>query len=500
PMGPRSDLERLPIVLLAEVAFIWLWPIAGALFLSGIVAWIIGKLFGALVVPVIGRYLPSVPSIHPGEATSIFRCPHPECGNDFSVRDELLGTEVICPSCSGIVSVPKTSNSPAGKIQGIPTATLACATVSVIGTLVCFLFLWSAQREQRRLSSRLTAPAKSANIETTPVADAAPTAAVDSPPVTSEWHRYRDTKTFYFECEYPTEWRSNEMDDALNRRVQFITTDAEIRVRVPFVEVRSSSQLDSLEREAENLFPATRGQFLSKKTRKIGGLNGYEIEYRQFTPPARNRAVLLAARGKLHVLTLACVVESAFTKRSAEFDRFLQSYRPMFNDSAAVVATSTTSQRTQPGIYQDPKGRFTCRPPPGWTITENREDPRSRVQFRSGASQISIIAREMESTVFDESVRNGISQNHQNIVAQVNSKGGRAKHMGTAWRDVEGTKAVQSDVSIESPSAQQIRFVRFKRDGRDHSITLTVQSTQISDSVNDLFELFLRDYNTRRGE
>lgn len=145
---------------------------------------------------------------------------------------------------------------------------------------------------------------------------------------------YADSQYGYFKCEYPSSWQVRELDDAQNRRVQFISNEGgvEIRVRIPHATatkpVDDDSIMQMLAEQGKGLMQADRSEWIGDQQLSVAGLSAYEMEYRQRQPAARCRAVFLLSGQRIHVLALAAREDDNYTHYSRMFNQFLYSYDP----------------------------------------------------------------------------------------------------------------------------------------------------------------------------
>jgi hypothetical protein len=314
---------------------------------------------------------------------------------------------------------------------------------------------------------------------------------------------YEDKRYGFFSCSYPSGWKISELDDAQNRRVQFLGREAEIRVRITKAqgsEVQSSELAEMAKSKSRDAFPKEKGIFISERNLNVAGIPAYEMQYRQNQPKARCRVVMLYANRRLHILMFAAPSDSFFNKWSSGFNQFLANYAMPESDaysppSPPKANVSTNQQIWSP--YTDPKGRFVCKVPPGWTIRETKQDPRSKVSFVSRDGEIGIITRDTGRHIQDESDRREYVGVMQNVVRKAKQMGQQARLIGVEWANIGETKGLKAETEFISPERFWARQMKFKRDGWDHTITLTVRSLAQQKNLETLFDQFLRGYKNQ---
>lgn len=315
--------------------------------------------------------------------------------------------------------------------------------------------------------------------------------------------RYEDKKYGFFSCRYPSGWTTRELDDPQNRRVQFLGREAEIRIRITKAqgsEVQSSKLAEMAKRRSRESFPKGKGTFISERTFNVAGIPAYEMQYRQNQPRARCRVVMLYANRRLHVLMFAAPTDSLFNKWSGGFSQFLASYAIPGSDadsspSPPETRVSINQQTWRP--YTDPKGRFVCKVPPGWTIRETKQDPRSKVSFSCRDGEIGIITRNTGRHILDESDRRELVSITQNLMRKIQQMGQQARLISVEWTSIGGIKGLKTETEFIKPERFWAKQMKFKRDRWDHCITLTVKSLDQRKNLEMLFDEFLREYKNQ---
>jgi hypothetical protein len=132
--------------------------------------------------------------------------------------------------------------------------------------------------------------------------------------------------------------------------------------------------------------------------------------------------------------------------------------------------------------------------PPGWTIREERQDPRSKVSFSCGDGEIGIITRDTGRHILDESDRNECVGVMQGVMRKAQQMGQQARLIGVEWASVGEVKALRAETEFIRPERFRATQMKFKRDGWDHCITLTVKSFDQQKNYELLFDEFLREY------
>jgi len=369
-----------------------------------------------------------------------------------------INAEVIAPE---LVETKKTSTS-----QNLGIIAGAVTVMVIVGVFIVWLSLRNSNPGTRN-PTRIPPRQRVAN----------PIQKVASQKETFE--RYEDTKYCFFSCLYPSGWTVNELDDAKNRRVQFLGREAEIRIRITKAQGNEfqGSELTKLTKsKSRELFPKEKGTFISERSLNVAGIQAYEMQYRQNQPRAHCRAVMLYANRRMHVLMFAVPSESLFNKWSGRFDRFLESYLEW-------------------RAYTDPKGRFVCKVPPGWIIREDSMDPRSKVSFSCKDGEIGIITRDTGRHILEESDREEFVSVMQNVVQQAQ----QARLISVEWTSIAGIKGLKSEIESIEPERFRAKQMKFKRDGWDHCITLTVRSPDQQKDLEILFDQFLQEYKNQSG-
>ena len=313
--------------------------------------------------------------------------------------------------------------------------------------------------------------------------------------------KYYDSVTSYFTCEYPSTWQVKELDDIQNRRVQFLSEEAEIRVRVIKAqgkELPDSDIINILKETGKTLFPKNKGTLISEKTINVDNTLAYQMEYMQNNPRAHTCATMFYVDHRMHILMFAATNDNFFRKWSDEFHRFLDSYKAPI--TTKVASFSSSSEKGIPievsswKEYIDPQNRFVCKVPLGWRIAEERGSTRSKVTFLSSFAEIGIIARDTNRHTIDESDRQEMIQVQQSVVNKAKSMGGQARLIAVEWAEIKGIKALKSSIELIRPERVWYCQMKFKQSGYDHCITLTVKSHDKREEMMKLFENFLSFY------
>jgi len=150
--------------------------------------------------------------------------------------------------------------------------------------------------------------------------------------------------------------------------------------------------------------------------------------------------------------------------------------------------------------YVDPKGRFVCRRPLEWEIVETKDDPHSTVRFKCPAAEIGIIARATGRHILDEPDREELTSTQQARVRKAQTMGQQGQLLGVDWMTLHGIKMLKTEFDFTSPDSFWMRQMKFKLDGYDHKITLTVRAKDRQAKYQTLFDEFLRNYCTPSKE
>jgi len=454
------------------------------------------------------------------------------CGKHYRLRDEDGGKVGKCKKCGSVIRVPKyAAASKAARHESkhelttpelgetAEEETLSSQNVAIIGGVVAAMVLvgiviaWVSLRngapstrnamrtasEQEAKKGGLTQTFQQDRIGPSRVSSAQKRQPSEH---SASLAQYEDKKHSFFSCRYPRGWTVRELDDAQSRRVQFLSREAEIRVRVTMAqgnEVPSSELTEMAKRKSQESFPKEKATFISERSLNVAGISAYEMQYRQHRPQARCRVIMLYANRRLNILMFAAPTDSLFKKWSDEFDHFLASYA--VPESDAVSSPSSPETEVSMGLqtwkaYTDPKGRFVCQVPPGWTIDEKKGDPRSKVRFLCSAAEIGIITRDTNRHILDESDRKEMVAVQQTVVKKAKAMGQEARLIGVEWASVGGIKALKAETEFIRPEQFWARQMKFKRDGWDHTITLMVRSSDQRQDIERLFDEFLQEYKS----
>jgi len=364
-----------------------------------------------------------------------------------------INTEVTAP---GLAEIEKTSTS-----QNIGIIAGAATIMVIVGIIVLLSLLNSNPFTQNSIR---TVPKQIVSKQT--------------------FERYEDQKYVFFSCLYPSGWKINELDDAQNRRVQFLGREVEIRVRITKAqgkEIQSSELPEMFANKSKELFPKEKATIINERTLSVTGVQTYEIQYQQNLPRARCRAIMLYADRRLHVLMFASESDSLFYKWSGGFDQFLESYatwRP----------------------YIDPKSRFACKIPPGWTVRETIGDPQSTVGFSCSDGEIDIVACDTGRHILYESDREEYVRIKQDSVQEAQKRGQQARLISVEWTSIGGIKGLKAETEFIEPERYWTKQMKLKRDGWDHCITLTIRSPGQRKYLEMLFDKFLEEYKNHSIE
>jgi hypothetical protein len=140
--------------------------------------------------------------------------------------------------------------------------------------------------------------------------------------------------------------------------------------------------------------------------------------------------------------------------------------------------------------YADPKGRFTCDVPPGWSIDESKWGKQSKVTIRLEGHEIRVTVRDTNVHEMSDGIRKEMTEGMADL----------ARHMGSdgtvgnvEWTTLAGSRALQID--IESKLRERFaRTIKAKHEGWDHFLGMYVDPSSQREELCDLFEEFLSRY------
>ncbi len=272
----------------------------------------------------------------PGVETLAHTCPR--CHAEFAVRNARPGEGLICPVCgSTVIARQDTSAEPsahrkAANRKRILASASICLLILAASAWFLIQYSKSASTDSTEATQALAPGADHVGARSDSASGStAPGAAVSRPTISASTKTYRDSQQGLFSCAYPAKWAVREMDDSQNRRVMFLTSDAEIRVRIPRGQGKAESLAvdDFLRDQGSQLFPSSKGHLIKQEKCTVATQPAYAMEYIQNTPNAHCRAVFVYAHRRLHVLAFACINENAYSDRSRQFDDFLARYEPL---------------------------------------------------------------------------------------------------------------------------------------------------------------------------
>jgi hypothetical protein len=142
--------------------------------------------------------------------------------------------------------------------------------------------------------------------------------------------------------------------------------------------------------------------------------------------------------------------------------------------------------------YADPKGRFTCDVPPGWSIDESKWGKQSKVTIRLEGHEIRVTVRDTNVHEMYDGIREEMTEGMADL----------ARHMGSdgtvgnvEWTTLAGSRALQID--IESKLRERFaRTIKAKHEGWDHFLGMYVEPSSQREELCDLFEEFLNRYGS----
>jgi hypothetical protein len=427
------------------------------------------------------------------------------CHNPFvrRITTKKMNTK-LCPVCD-VLNAPESEDEVYPKYKADAKRSwmfISLSVILIIGFIIHGIVAAARKDAQKFEVQSRTGPGYSSLVKSGSYTDSDFAGSTHIAEVPVNINKFTDSITGYFTCEYPSVWQVKELDDAESRRVLFLGTEAEIRIRVIKAqgkEISSSDITNMLKGENQKLFPKDKGTFISESTIRIAGLSAYQMEYLQNLPKARCRVVMLYANRRLHILMFAALNDSFFKKWSDEFDRFLTSYTvPEYKEenSISLQENEVSIDEHKWKEYIDPKGRFICQVPPGWRIHEKKEDLRSKVSFLCADGEIGIITRNTNRHIQDESDRKEMVAIQQGLVKKMRAMGQQARLIGVDWATVGATKALKVEFEAIRPERFWAKQMKFKRDKWDHTITLTVRTSEKQKELEKLFDQFLQEYRS----
>ncbi len=175
--------------------------------------------------------------------------------------------------------------------------------------------------------------------------------------------------------------------------------------------------------------------------------------------------------------------------------------------SQVKPTTATTASVTAPPVaepplatYTDPKGRFTCQVPQGWTVQEIPDESRSRAKFVSGNDEIRVNSYGADWPPLqrdDRDMKEAAEAISSLLKLDNQAAGTYAEVLGGGWRAVEGVPAFQSDMTLAADTANwRLRVVYYRKLGREHVIALYVRSLDEESYLKLVLDEFLAGFHS----
>ncbi len=148
--------------------------------------------------------------------------------------------------------------------------------------------------------------------------------------------------------------------------------------------------------------------------------------------------------------------------------------------------------------YNDPKGRFVCQVPRGWTAEELPDEQRSRVKFVSGQDEIRVTSYGSDWPALRLRDDNREAENAITSLLRLdNQEGAYAEVMSRETRQVDQAPAYQMDMKLAvGETSWQARVVYYRQLGREHIIVLYIRSLDQEEYLKLALERFLTSFQS----